>query len=94
MDWMTAALVVSVVLNLALLYGSWNQYEKQLIFEMWYQDIAERAERGHERLRMLDELGSFESDDEVGMFFDILKDTYTEYYERTTAETTDATDDA
>ena len=85
MLWFAVALV-SLALNGALLYGCWNLYEKHLVLESWYEEVAQDAEDGYRRLQMLDENGAFEADDEVGMLFEILKKTYTKFYDRANFE--------
>ena len=76
---MILEIVLSVIV-LALGYVTFNQMKKIEYYEdyvsqyeEWITVLSERIEEADIKLREIDNKGTFESDDEVGYFFDFLK---------------------
>ena len=62
-------------------YVSWNTMKKleaqeDLIqtYEEWVADFSQAVAESSEKLKQIDHKGTFDSDDEVGYFFEYLKD--------------------
>lgn len=70
----TIALIISVVLNLVLLYGSYNAVRKIERYERNIVWFYRNATNILETARLLDEKEMFEKDDDVGILFDQLID--------------------
>jgi hypothetical protein len=68
--WIVA--IVSILLNLALLYGAWNLIKKNEVAEDFIVKSYEAAKRTLLDARELDNKKMFELDDEVGMLFQEL----------------------
>lgn len=73
MEWITIALVLSAILNLALAYGCWNALRKIEAFEVQYVATKRLLENMLNGMREIDDRGIFEKDDEVGGIFEQLK---------------------
>ena len=76
---MILEIVLSVIV-LALGYVTFNQMKKIEYYEdyvsqyeEWITVLSERIEEADIKLKEIDNKGTFESDDEVGYFFDFLK---------------------
>ena len=72
--------IILGVIVLALGYVTFNQMKKIEYYEdyvsqyeEWITVLSERIEEADIKLREIDNKGTFESDDEVGYFFDFLK---------------------
>ena len=74
-------MVVEVILGLLVLtegYVIWNLLNKTEMLEDWVETFTQRIERVQNDLKEIDATGHFESDDEVGMVFQQIKDTVDE----------------
>ena len=76
---MILEIILSIIV-LALGYVTFNQMKKIEYYEdyvsqyeEWITVLSERIEEADIKLREIDNKGTFESDDEVGYFFDFLK---------------------
>tara|TARA_Y100001972_G_C7593457_1_gene297482 strand:- start:338 stop:646 length:309 start_codon:yes stop_codon:yes gene_type:complete len=76
---MILEIILSVIV-LALGYVTFNQMKKIEYYEdyvsqyeEWITVLSERIEEADIKLREIDNKGTFQSDDEVGYFFDFLK---------------------
>lgn len=66
-------LVLSVVVNVVLLYAAWNSIRKIEAFEERYVNTKLMLDRLLNNMRQIDEKEMFEKDDEVGVIFDQLQ---------------------
>lgn len=78
---MIIILSISVILNIVLAYLVWNTSRKISILETYAStfftdltDLKERISKANDVIQQADTLGAFESDDEVGTAFQIIKD--------------------
>lgn len=55
-------------------YTTYNLYNKVSFYQEWYDNLATTVEEVYNQLKRLDDNGAFEAEDEVGMFFDALRD--------------------
>ena len=55
-------------------YTTYNLYNKVEFYQEWYDKFASITEEIYQQLKQLDDSGAFESEDEVGMFFDALRE--------------------
>ncbi len=72
---------VSVVLNIACIYVIWNSMQKIEILEKYasafltdLSNLKNKIQEANLVMREADRLGAFETDDEVGTAFKIIKD--------------------
>jgi hypothetical protein len=56
-------------------YTSFNLFRKVERLEDWVEDYSQRVIEADETLKQLDSEGKFESDDEIGVIFDGIKNT-------------------
>ena len=77
---MITLIVISSVINLLLMYGVYNSIKKVEKYEDIVQDqvgymqnISDIIIDSSKQLHALDEKGVFQSDDEVGQFFNYMK---------------------
>ena len=56
-------------------YTSFNLFRKVERLEDWVEDYSQRIVEADETLKQLDSEGKFESDDEIGVIFDGIKNT-------------------
>lgn len=72
-----SSIIVLLLFIIRNLYLQSNQYEKIVMKQVKYliglNDLLKASEK---RLREIDKSGAFEADDEVGIFFQELKDIY------------------
>ena len=54
-------------------YIIWNLFRKTELLETWVEDFTQSIETVQNELKKIDSTGHFESDDEVGFFFEQLK---------------------
>ena len=59
-------------------YIIWNLMKKTEMLEDWVETFTQRIEKVQNDLKEIDATGHFESDDEVGMVFQQIKDTVDE----------------
>ena len=74
-------MVVEVILGLLVLtegYVIWNLLNKTEMLEDCVETFTQRIEKVQNDLKEIDATGHFESDDEVGMVFQQIKDTVDE----------------
>ena len=74
-------MVVEVILGLLVItegYVIWNMLNKTEMLEDWVETFTQRIEKVQNDLKEIDATGHFESDDEVGMVFQQIKDTVDE----------------
>jgi hypothetical protein len=55
-------------------YTTYNLYNKVEFYQEWYDKFASTVEGTYQQLKRLDTNGAFEAEDEVGMFFDSLRE--------------------
>ena len=77
---MITLIVISSAINLLLMYGVFNSIKKVERYEDivqvqvgFMQNIADIIVQSHKQLQELDHKGSFQSDDELGQFFNHMK---------------------
>lgn len=66
--------------TLVFAYTTYNLYNKVTFYQEWYDKLAVTVENIYDQLKRLDDNGAFESEDEVGMFFDALRDMMKELF--------------
>jgi len=74
------------ILILTLSWTTFNLTRKVERLESWIEDYADRILKTQEVLKEIDNKGNFESDDEVGVIFDSIKETVDELNEITEKE--------
>lgn len=73
-------LIISVLLNIALVYAAWNSVKKIETFESERERVFLLLNNLLQDLREIDERQMFEKDDEVGTIFEQLKEIIEFYY--------------
>ena len=71
-------MIVEIVLGLLVLaegYVIWNLIRKTELLETWVEDFTQRIETVQTDLKVIDDRGAFEADDEVGTIFEQIKET-------------------
>ena len=74
-------MLVEIILGLLVLaegYVIWNLIRKTELLETWVEDFTQRIETVQTDLKVIDDKGAFESDDEVGSIFEQIKDVVNE----------------
>jgi hypothetical protein len=66
---------VSIFLNIRVL-------RRNEVIEQWLIDTVERVEETYRKMRELDQREMFEKDDDVGILFELLKDTIISLYNK------------
>lgn len=61
-------------------YTTYNLYNKVQFYQQWYDNFAATVEEIYNQLKILDESGAMEADDEVGVFFSALRDMMKELF--------------
>ena len=54
-------------------YIIWNLTRKTEMLETWIEDFSDRMNEAYKDMHLIDAKGVFEADDEVGFFFDEVK---------------------
>ena len=70
-------MVLEIILGLLVLtegYVIWNLTRKTEMLETWVEDFTQRIETVQTDLKVIDDKGAFEADDEVGQIFGQIKD--------------------
>lgn len=74
-------IIISILFNAVAVFTVLNllkkveKYEEDILLkEEFIQKFDSLVKNGHSKIKQLDSLGAFESDDEVGTFFKSLKD--------------------
>ncbi len=71
-------MIIEIILGLVALtegYVIWNLIRKTELLETWVEDFTQRIETVQTDLKVIDDKGAFESDDEVGTIFEQIKET-------------------
>ena len=78
-----------IILSLFVIILSWTTFNltrKVERLETWIEDYAQRVINTQETLKVIDDKGNFEADDEVGVIFQSIKETIDELNEITQEE--------
>ena len=78
-----------ILLTLLVLILSWTTFNltrKVERLETWIEDYAQRVISTQETLKIINDKGNFEADDEVGVIFQSIKETIDELNEITQEE--------
>ena len=70
-----------IILSLFVIILSWTTFNltrKVERLETWIEDYAQRVISTQETLKIIDDKGNFEADDEVGVIFQSIKETIDE----------------
>ena len=70
--------ILEIILGIIVLvesYVIWNLMRKAELLETWVESFTQLIEKVNAELKVIDNRGSFESDDEVGSIFKQIKDT-------------------
>ncbi len=71
-------MILEIILGITTItfgYTSFNLFRKVERLEDWVEDYSQRVVEADETLKQLDSEGKFESDDEIGVIFDGIKNT-------------------
>ena len=71
-------MIIEIILCLVVLtegYVIWNLIRKTELLETWVEDFTQRIETVQTDLKVIDDKGAFEADDEVGTIFEQIKET-------------------
>ena len=71
-------MIVEIILGLIVLtegYVIWNLIRKTELLETWVEEFTQRIETVQTDLKVIDNRGAFEADDEVGTIFEQIKET-------------------
>ena len=74
------------VIAITLGWTTFNLTRKVERLETWIEDYAQRVINTQETLKVIDQKGDFEADDEVGVIFQSIKETIDELNEITQEE--------
>lgn len=77
---MFIAVVVLSGLLLLSLYANFQLYRKVAFFENWYENLAENVETIYENMKIMDERGVMENDDQFAVFFKAMKNMMLELF--------------
>ena len=78
-----------ILLSIIILILGWTTFNltrKSERLETWIEDYAQRVINTQETLKVIDQKGDFEADDEVGVIFQSIKETIDELNEITQEE--------
>ena len=71
-------MIIEIILGLIVLtegYVIWNLIRKTELLETWVEEFTQRIETVQTDLKVIDDKGAFEADDEVGTIFEQIKET-------------------
>jgi len=71
-------MILEILLGLVVIgegYIIWNLFRKTELLETWVEEFTQRIETVQTDLKVIDDKGAFESDDEVGSIFKQIKET-------------------
>ena len=71
-------MIIEIILGLVVLtegYVIWNLIRKTELLETWVEEFTQRIETVQTDLKVIDDKGAFEADDEVGTIFEQIKET-------------------
>ena len=74
MIWLYIWLALFVMLTITLSFATYNLLKKNEHLESWFEEFEMSVKAMDEQLRIVDSKGHFETDDEVGIFFESLKE--------------------
>jgi hypothetical protein len=74
------------IIILTLGWTTFNLTRKVERLETWVEDYAERIQNTQDVLKEIDQKGTFEADDEIGVVFQSIKETVDELNEITEQE--------
>ena len=66
--------IILLVLLIVCLYIIYNLNKKTEQYETWFESIREQVSDTNVKLNEIDVRGSFSSDDEIGFYFNYMKD--------------------
>ena len=78
--------IILGIISLTLSYVVFNLTRKTERLESWIEDYAQRVQDTQQVLTELDNKGTFEADDEIGVVFQSIKETINELNEITEEE--------
>ena len=67
--------IILGITTITLGYTSFNLFRKVERLEDWVEDYSQRIVDADDKMTQLDSEGKFESDDEIGVVFDGIRDT-------------------
>ena len=73
--WVEIILAIETVAFIVEGYIIWNLNKKTEMLETWVEDFSQRIETVQTDLKVIDNRGAFEADDEVGTIFEQIKET-------------------
>jgi hypothetical protein len=76
--WVEIILAIETVAFIVEGYIIWNLNKKTEMLETWVEDFTQRIEIVQTDLKVIDDKGAFEADDEVGTIFEQIKETVNE----------------
>ena len=71
-------MILEIILGITTItfgYTSFNLFRKVERLEDWVEDYSQRIIDADDKMTQLDSEGKFESDDEIGVVFDGIRDT-------------------
>ena len=71
-------MILEIILGITTItfgYTSFNLFRKVERLEDWIEDYSQRIVDADDKMTQLDSEGKFESDDEIGVIFDGIKNT-------------------
>ena len=74
-------MIVEIILGILFVitsYTTFNQFRKVERLETWIEEYAQRVQDTQNVLDEIDDKGSFEADDEIGIVFTTIKETIDE----------------
>jgi len=72
-------LVISILLNAALGFATWNLMRKLEVTENFLDQSYIASRHAYQDMKAIDERGAFASDDEVGVIFNSLRNIIVDY---------------
>jgi len=82
-------MIVEIILGILFViasYTTFNQFRKVERLETWIEEYAQRVQDTQNVLDEIDDKGSFEADDEIGIVFTTIKETIDELKQITDKE--------
>ena len=76
--WIEIILAIETVAFIIEGYIIWNLNKKTEVLETWVENFSQRIETVQTDLKVIDNKGMFEADDEVGLIFEQIKETVNE----------------
>jgi len=67
--------IILGITTITFVYTSFNLFRKVERLEDWVEDYSQRIVDADDKMTQLDSEGKFESDDEIGVVFDGIRDT-------------------